>query len=173
MNFLWYIIFAILGLIILLALIYFILLYKLKNLNIKLSRYRVEKDLKENNVMIVYQPSRRGTIEKIVEQIKSCLNEKNYGYVVSTLSEKEEDFNNYKYTIFVAPVYFGEIHKRFIEIINRKKIKNLIFVYNGLNVDSNNEDKIVKDHSLSTYKKIKLHTNDIEMIKEFIFKEVK
>ena len=51
MNFLWYIIFAILGLIILLALIYFILLYKLKNLNIKLFKYKVEKAIKSINTI--------------------------------------------------------------------------------------------------------------------------
>ena len=173
MSFLWYVIFAVLGLALILSLVYFLLLQKLRRLNIKLYKRKVETNLKNENVLIVYQPSRRGTINKIVDNIKESLQQKQYGYVTSTLSNINEDYNNYKYTIFVMPVYFGEVHARYINIVNTTKIKNLLIVYNGLNLESNNEDKNVKNSSLSIYKKIKLHTTDIELVKEFINKEVK
>ena len=52
------------------------------------------------------------------------------------------------------------------------KIDNLIMVYNGLNKESNKEDEFVERH-IKKYSKIKLYSEDIERVKEFIDGEVK
>ena len=173
MKFLIYIIIGVIGLLLLLGLIYFILLYKLKNLNTKISRRRKEEHLKENNVLIVYQPSIHKTTIKIASLIKEEILNKGYGYTYLTLNDSNEEYSKYKYVFFVAPVYFGQIHNEFINKVSKNKIKNLLIVYNGLNFESNKEDEDLKKVSISNYKMIKLHTNDIDTLKDFINKEVK
>jgi hypothetical protein len=173
MKFLLYVGIIVLVLIVLLAIVYFALLFKLKNINSKVYKYNEEENLKDNNVLIIYQPSRHKTIQKIVDKIKKNIVEMNFGYRIHTLSKQYDDYNEYKFVIFVVPVYFGEIHEEFINKISRVKIKNLLIVYNGLNNNSSNEDRLVNEKSLSKYKKIKLHTTDIDNVNDFIKKEVK
>lgn len=167
-----YVIAGILGLIAFLTLIYILLLSKLRKINAKIYRYKQEKNFSKDNVLIVYQPSRHKTTNKIVDLIKEIISKKGYGYNIHTLTEELESYNEYKYVIFVAPVYFGEINQNFMRILSKVKIKNLLIVYNGLNSNSENEDVKAKQISLSKYKKIKVHTTDIDLVNEFINKEV-
>lgn len=166
------ILFIILGLLFLLLIVYFFLVFKLRNINNKFFRYKEENDLKNDNVLVVYQPSKHKTTLKIANLICSVINEKGYGYVKHTLSRDDDKYKEYKYVIFVLPVYFGEVHNEIINKIGKHKFNKLIIVYNGLNKDSNNEDKNVKSHSLSKYSKIKLNTENIDDIKTFIEREV-
>ena len=94
-----------------------------------------------------------------------------YGYVIHTLDDKIENYDKYKRVIFVAPVYFGNIHNEFLKKVYQCRITNLIMVYNGLNKESNKEDEFVKKN-INRYKKIKLTTDNIELIKEFMVKEI-
>ena len=79
--------------------------------------------------------------------------------------------DKYKRVLFVATVYFGAIHNEFLKKIMEVKFKNLTIVYNGLNKESSKEDEFVKKY-LNKYNKIKLHTDDIDSVKEFIQKEI-
>ena len=97
---------------------------------------------------------------------------KGYGYTSEVLSKKNYDYLPYKYVIFIAPVYFGQIHNEFIKKISTTKIKNLLIVYNGLNKESNNEDVQIKKLSINKYRKIKVYSDDNEAIREFIKREV-
>ena len=63
------ILFIILAFIILLLIVYFFLLFKLKNINNKIFRYKEEKNIKDQNVLVVYQPSRHKTTSKIANLI--------------------------------------------------------------------------------------------------------
>ena len=164
--------FAILLIIIILAIIYFLLLIRLKGINKRIYRYKEENEIKDNNVLIVYQKSLHETTYKIASLVKDTILNKGYGYSLHTLSKKIDTFQDYKYVILVMPVYFGEINEMFINIVKNYKIKNLVIIYNGLNKESNNEDKIVKNNSINKYKKIKVHTEDINDVVSFIDKEV-
>lgn len=173
MNFIWYLILIVLGLIVVLGIVYLLLLSKLKNINKKLYRYEEETFLNnEKNVLIIYQPSRHKTTTKIKEIIKDEIIKKGYGAKIQTLSPNNEKYSEYKYTIFITPVYFGEVNEEIINKVSNNKIKNLIIVYNGLNAESSNEDMLLSKKCLSKYSKIKLHTSDIENVREFINKEV-
>ncbi len=162
----------ILVLVILLTIVYFVLIFKMGKINLKLYKKKEEIDLKDkHNVLIVYQPSRRKTTFKIKELIKNYLVKKGYGYKITTLNKDDEDYKKYEYTIFVMPVYFGEVNREFFVKLHTSKIKNLIVIYNGLNENSNNEDALVKKASVSKYSKIKLHTKDVDRVIEFLTKE--
>lgn len=167
-----YIIAAILGSVAFLTLVYILLLLKIRKINLKIYKYKHESVEKENNVLIIYQPSRHKTIYKIVELIKKEIVDKNYGYHIHTLNKSLENYSQYKYVILVAPVYFGDINENFHNILSNAKIKNLMIIYNGLNANSDNEDSKVNQISISKYKKIKVHTMDIELVNEFINKEM-
>ena len=167
-----YIIAGVLGVIAFLTIVYILLLLKIRKINLKVYRYKKEIVNKENNVLVIYQPSRHKTTFKIVELVKKVLIDKNYGYNIHTLNENLENYSQYKYVVFVAPVYFGEINKNFINNLSTSEIKNLLIIYNGLNKDGENEDLKVKEISLSKYKKIKVHTTDIELVEDFINKEM-
>ena len=155
---------------IILIVLYIILIRRVRNINVKLFKYKKEEQLKQNNVLIIYQPSRHKTTYKIVEKIKEVLSENEYGYLIHTLDNKLEDYSKYKKVVFVAPVYFGEVHIEFIKKVMTHKFNNLSIVYNGLNEDSNKEDEYIKKY-VSRYSKIKLHTKDIEKVKNFVKKE--
>lgn len=159
-------------LLVVMILLYAAIILKVRATNRKVYRYREEKNLKEENVLIIYQPSKHKTTNKIVDNIKQTLEDTRYGYFIHTLNEVVEDYSSYKKVIFVAPVYFGEIHLEFLRKILHCKINNLIMIYNGLNKESNKEDEFVKKN-IRRYSKIKLYTEDIERVKEFIKKEVK
>ena len=160
----------ILGIILLLIVIYFILLWKLKEMNNKIYRYQEEVDLLENNVLIVYQPSRHKTTSKIKDLIKAEVSNKGYGNKCHTLTKEGEDYSKYRYVVFVLPVYFGQVNQEAIRVLANHKIKNLLIVYNGLS-ESNNEDLMIKK-VVNKYSWIKVHTKDIDLVKEFINKEV-
>lgn len=167
-----YIIIGIIVLLALLAAVYFFLIFKLKNLKDKIYKYKEEKIIKEKNVLIIYQPSRHGTINKIKNLVKDEVIKKGYGVNVHTLCKEEDEYNDYQYTVFIVPVYFAEVNVELVNKVKSRKIKNLIIIYNGLNMESSKEDELVKKNSLSKYSKLKLHTNDIENVLEFINKEV-
>ena len=173
LKFMWITVGILLAILAIIVLLYVLLIKKFNRLNRKIYKFKEEKNLKEENMLIIYQPSKHKTTLKIVENIKGVLDNKNYGYVIHTLTDKLENYNNYKKVIFVAPVYFGEIHLEFYKKIVMHKFNNLIIVYNGLNKESNKEDSITEKYSKNKYAKIKLHTEDIELVKEFINKEVK
>lgn len=162
---------GILVFIILLIVIYFVLVYKLRKINLKIYKYKEEIDLKEKNILLIYQPSRHGTTLKIVNKIKENITSKGYGYQIETLAAKKHNYDSFRYVILIMPVYFGQVNLEFVNIVRNNKIKNLLVVYNGMN-ETNNEDNFVKKYSLSKYKKIKTHTNDIELLDHFISKEV-
>ena len=172
MKLLIYIIIGAIGVILVLGVVYFILLFKLRNINNKIYKLKKEELIKENNVLIVYQPSIHSTINNLVELIKEEVINKGYGFVKHTLSKQAEDYSKYKYVIFVAPVYFGQVHNEFINKLSNQKIKNLLIVYNGLNKESDRENKELTKGSVNKYKHIKLHTEDINDVKEFIKREV-
>ena len=163
--------FIIIVLVVVLVSLYAIMIIKLRRMNRKIVKYNEERNLKENNVLIVYQPSKHGTIEKIVECIKETLTLKGIGYLSHTLTKEMEDYSKYKKVIFVAPVYFGEIHFEFLKKIVTYNDNNLIIIYNGLNKESHKEDEMIKKY-FKKYKKIKLYTEDIERVKPFINREV-
>jgi predicted Holliday junction resolvase-like endonuclease len=171
MSLIGYIIIAVVILIAILSIIYFFLIGKLRKMNTKIFKYKEEVELKTNNVLIVYQPSRHKTTIKIKDLVKEELLKKGYGIKAHTLNKKNETYSEYKYVIFIAPVYFGEINKEFINKVRNNKINNLIIIYNGLNNESNNEDKLVSKEIKSKYHKTKLHTSDIELVKEFLNRE--
>ena len=71
MKYILYIFGGIVGLLILLCVIYFVLLVKLKNLNIKLHKKVEDTNLSDDkNVLIIYQPSRHKTTVKIKDLVK-------------------------------------------------------------------------------------------------------
>jgi len=171
-NLIKYIIIGVLILLIALCLLYFALVFKLKGVNKRIFKYEEEEIIKDKNVLIIYQPSRRKTTTKIKELVKEEILSKGYGIKVHTLTRIDEDYSKYKSVVFITPVYFGEVNVEIINKIRNNKMPNLIIIYNGLNKESENEDKLIKGNSASKYKKIKLYTNDIERVKEFIKKEV-
>lgn len=172
MNLLFYIMVIGIGLVVVLALLYLFLMFKLKNINNKIYRYKETKNLKDKNILIIYQPSRHKTISKIVNLIENKVSEKGYGTKIHTLTRNDENYDLYKYVIFVVPVYFAEVNNELINKVKNHKFNKLIVIYNGLNKDSNNEDKSVKKNSINKYSKIKLNTQNIENVNDFIDKEV-
>lgn len=173
MKYLIYIVLGIFALIFLLYVIYFFLLSKLKKINKKIYKYKFQEVTREKNILIIYQPSRHKTTSKICELLKEIIDNKGYGYRIETLSKEKTDYNKYLNVIFISPVYFGHIHDEFLSELKNKKIANLTIIYNGLNAESDNEDKEVKNISKSNYNKIKLHTNDIDQVKNFIERIIK
>ena len=161
----------ILALLLIMITLYILLIKRVRDSNTKIYKFKTEENIKEENILIIYQPSRHKTTEKIVELIKEEINNTEYGYVIHTLDEKKENYDKYKRVLFVAPVYFGAIHNEFLKKIMEVKFKNLTIVYNGLNKESSKEDEFVKKY-LNKYNKIKLHTDDIDSVKEFIQKEI-
>ena len=162
---------VILGILLVLIVLYVFLINRLRRMQTKIFSYKEEVELKEKNVLIIYQPSKHKTIQKIVELVKEEVAKKNYGYKVHTLSKKKEEYKDYKYVIIVAPVYLGDIHREWLNVITDKNINKLVVIYNGLNDKSNAEDEIVSK-TVKKYAKIKLHTTDIENVRPFLEKEV-
>ena len=162
-----------LAIIVILYLLYIILAKKLLNINNKIYSYYEENNLKERNVLIVYQPSKHKTTKNIVKIIKEELDKENFGYKVHTLASSNDSYADYKKVIFVIPVYFKSVNNHFLELIKNKKIPNMLIIYNGLNKEDNSEDELVKKVSISKYNKIKLHTTDLDDVREFISREVK
>jgi len=87
------------------------------------------------------------------------------------LDGKKENYDKYKRVIFVAPVYFGAIHNEFLRKVMGHQFKNLVVIYNGLNEESNKENEFVKKY-VNKYSSIKLHTKDIETVKDFMKREI-
>ncbi len=162
----------VIGLLLIMVALYISMIMRIRGFSRKVYKYKEEKNLLNKNVLIIYQPSKHQTTYKIVENIKEVLNAKGYGYFIHTLTEDVENYGEYEKVIFVAPVYFGEIHLEFLKKVMNCKIDNLIMVYNGLNKESNKEDEFVERH-IKKYSKIKLYSEDIERVKEFIDGEVK
>lgn len=168
MKFLLYIVVGISALILVLYLIYFCLLIKLKKINKKIYKSKVEEVIRKTNILIIYQPSRHKTTFKISELIKKVAYDKGYGYKIQTLSKENTHYDKYEKVVFIAPVYFGSIHDEFLVKLSEDKIKNLIIVYNGINLDDVSEDNEVGKIIKNRYNKIKLHTNDIEKVNQFL-----
>ena len=120
----------------LMTILYIALIGRVRNVNTKIYKYKEEKDLKEENVLIIYQPSKHNTIQNIVVYIREEIAKTKYGYVIHTLDDKIENYDKYKRVIFVVPVYFGNIHNEFLKKVYQCRITNLIMVYNGLNKES-------------------------------------
>jgi len=170
-NFIW-IVCAILGsMLLIMAVLHILLIKKVRDSNTKIFKYKQEEKIKEENVLIIYQPSRHKTITKIIDLIKEELNNTEYGYLIHTLDGKKENYDKYKRVIFVAPVYFGAIHNEFLRKVMGHQFKNLVVIYNGLNEESNKENEFVKKY-VNKYSSIKLHTKDIETVKDFMKREI-
>lgn len=170
-NLIWIAIGIILTLLVVMSVLYVFAILKVRNTNSKIYKYKKEELLKEKNVLVIYQPSTHHTTQKIVEIIKNVLNDTDYGYLIHTLDKNPEDYKSYEKVILVVPVYFSSIHKEFLNILKSSRIDNLIIIYNGLNKENNDEDKEVKNY-VKKYSKIKTHTEDIELLDEFIKREM-
>lgn len=172
MNFIIKIMWIILSILFFLVAVYFFFLFKIKNLNNKIYKYKEQSDLKEKNVLIIYQPTRRKTTSKIVERIKTQILDKNYGYKIVTLNPIFAEIDQYKYVIFVLPVYFSNVNKHAKSLLEKCKKNKVIIVYNGLNREKCPEDETLRKQIKLKYESIKLHGDDLENVDDFIKREV-